>query len=211
MSAPTASSSSSTRQTSDRRRHDESSTNNNNLNPRRIQTGLHGIRRTVYDGALRVNSDAYDVLSLTVRNVHTNTTAAVNNDDNNNSSSIDGDDMSLQAKPEWRKHFPLNALLRPSINSTSHNAFHIPSNNNNKRRDTILITELTNQTVVTHQPRIVNAATGERAMCAVEGVVTVPRNLEVAVLDAGLIEEEEDQRQTSTAMMHNIVLIKRDD
>jgi len=206
MSAPTASSSSSTRQTSDRRRHDESSTNNNNLNPRRIQTGLPGIRRTVYDGALRVNSDAYDVLSLTVRNVFSNTTAAVNNGGNN-----DDDNMSLQAKPEWRKHFPLNALLRPSINSTSHNAFHIPSNNNNKRRDTILITELTNQTVVTHQPRIVNAATGERAMCAVEGVVTVPRNLEVAVLDAGLIEEEEDQRQTSTAMMHNIVLIKRDD
>eukprot|EP00577_Skeletonema_sp_RCC1716_P025600 CAMPEP_0113394462 /NCGR_PEP_ID=MMETSP0013_2-20120614/12520_1 /TAXON_ID=2843 ORGANISM="Skeletonema costatum, Strain 1716" /NCGR_SAMPLE_ID=MMETSP0013_2 /ASSEMBLY_ACC=CAM_ASM_000158 /LENGTH=183 /DNA_ID=CAMNT_0000278301 /DNA_START=8 /DNA_END=556 /DNA_ORIENTATION=- /assembly_acc=CAM_ASM_000158 len=180
MSAPTAASSStSTRQTSDRRRHDESGTNNNNhLNPRRIQTGLPGIRRTVYDGALRVNSDAYDVLSLTVRDVHTNTTAAVNNDNNNSNSSIDWDNMSLQAKPEWRKHFPLNALLRPSINSTSHNAFHIPSNsNNNKRRDTILITELTNQTVVTHQPRIVNAVTGERAMCAVEGVVTVPRNI----------------------------------
>jgi len=176
MSAPTAASSS-TRQTSDRRRHDESGTTTNNLNPRRIQTGLPGIRRTVYDGALRVNSDAYDVLSLTVRDVHTNTTAALNND-NNNSSSIDGDDnMSLQAKPEWRKHFPLNALLRPSINSTSHNAFHIPSNSNNKRRDTILITELTNQTVVTHQPGIVNAVTGERAMCAVEGVVTVPRNI----------------------------------
>ena len=135
------------------------------------------------------------MLSLTVRDVHTNTTAAVNNGISN-----DGDDnMSLQAKPEWRKHFPLNALLRPSINSTSHNAFHIPSNSNNKRRDTILITELTNQTVVTHQPGIVNAVTGERAMCAVEGVVTVPRNLEVAVLDAGLMEEE-DQRQTSTAI-----------
>ena len=53
--------------------------------------------------------------------------------------------------------------------------------------------------MVTHQPRIVNAATGERAMCAVEGVVTVSRNLEVAVLDAGLMEEE-DQRQTSTAI-----------
>eukprot|EP00984_Skeletonema_dohrnii_P026970 scaffold16402_cov86-Skeletonema_dohrnii-CCMP3373.AAC.3 len=189
---------SSTRQTSDRRRHDESGTTNNNLNPRRIQTGLPGIRRTVYDGALRVNSDAYDVLSLTVRDVFSNTTAALNNDNNNSN----GDDnmMSLQAKPEWRKHFPLNALLRPSINSTSHNAFHIPSNSNNERRDTILITELTNQTVVTHQPRIVNAATGERAMCAVEGVVTVPRNLEVAVLDAGLMEEE-DQRQTSTAIL----------
>ena len=148
------------------------------------------------------------MLSLTVRNVHTNTTAAVNNDDNNNSSSIDGDDMSLQAKPEWRKHFPLNALLRPSINSTSHNAFHIPSNNNNKRRDTILITELTNQTVVTHQPRIVNAATGERAMCAVEGVVTVPRNLEVAVLDAGLIEEEENGQDGAGSVGEAVVSIR---
>jgi len=150
-----------------------------------------------------VNSDAYDVLSLTVRDVHTNTTAALNND-NNNSSSIDGDDnMSLQAKPEWRKHFPLNALLRPSINSTSHNAFHIP---NNKRRDTILITELTNQTVVTHQPRIVNAATGERAMCAVEGVVTVSRNLEVAVLDAGLMEEEEENGQDGAGSVGEAVV-----
>eukprot|EP00985_Skeletonema_marinoi_P000012 scaffold8_cov142-Skeletonema_marinoi.AAC.5 len=199
MSAPTASSSSSTRQTSDRRRHDESGTTTNNLNPRRIQTGLPGIRRTVYDGALRVNSDAYDVLSLTVRDVHTNTTAALNNNDGD-------DNMSLQAKPEWRKHFPLNALLRPSINSTSHNAFHIPSNSNNKRRDTILITELTNQTVVTHQPRIVNAATGERAMCAVEGVVTVPRNLEVAVLDAGLMEEEEENGQDGAGSVGEAVV-----
>jgi len=151
-----------------------------------------------------VNSDAYDVLSLTVRDVHTNTTAALNND-NNNSSSIDGDDMSLQAKPEWRKHFPLNALLRPSINSTSHNAFHIP---NNKRRDTILITELTNQTVVTHQPRIVNAVTGERAMCAVEGVVTVPRNLEVAVLDAGLMEEEENGQDGAGSVGEAVVNIR---
>eukprot|EP00984_Skeletonema_dohrnii_P002247 scaffold786_cov91-Skeletonema_dohrnii-CCMP3373.AAC.5 len=203
MSAPTAASSS-TRQTSDRRRHDESGTNNNNLNPRRIQTGLPGIRRTVYDGALRVNSDAYDVLSLTVRDVHNNTTAAVNSNSNNDSSDGDDNMMSLQAKPEWRKHFPLNALLRPSINSTSHNAFHIPSNN--KRRDTILITELTNQTVVTHQPRIVNAATGERAMCAVEGVVTVSRNLEVAVLDAGLMEEEEENGQEGAGSVGEAVV-----
>ncbi len=68
----------STRLTSDRRRlsNNEISPANNSLNPRRIQTGLPGIRRTVYDGALRVNSDAYDVLSGTVRDVHANVVVA---------------------------------------------------------------------------------------------------------------------------------------
>eukprot|EP00986_Skeletonema_menzelii_P014257 scaffold9210_cov80-Skeletonema_menzelii.AAC.10 len=185
----------STRLTSDRRRlsNNEISPTNNSLNPRRIQTGLPGIRRTVYDGALRVNSDAYDVLSGTVHDVHANVVvAAVNTDDIVDTNN--GNDMALlQAKPEWRKHFPLNALLRPTTNSSAHDEFNIPATNTKKRRTTraaVLVTELTNATVVTHQPRIVNEATGERAMCAVESVVTKGRNLEVPVLD--LMEGEEE-------------------
>ena len=187
---PTSSTSSTTRQTSDRRRHDDEIPTNNSLNPRRIQTGLPGIRRTVYDGALRVNSDAYDVLSCAVRDVFDNTTAAAAGNDatNNGGNDINGYlyNISLQAKPEWRKHFPLNALLRPSINSVAQDQlFYMPTTPaKKKRRSTLLITELRNATVVTHQPRIVNEATGERAMCAVEGVVTKARNLEVPVLDA---------------------------
>ena len=208
----------STRLTSDRRRQ-TTPANNNSLNPRRIQTGLPGIRRTVYDGALRVNSDAYDVLSGVVRDVHANVTAsvaAVNNNDVNTTTNTNTtntgaiknnttDNMALllQAKPEWRKHFPLNALLRPTTNNSSahdYDEFNIPTTTTTtkkkKRRTTtttVLVTELTNATVVTHQPRIVNEVTGERAMCAVESVVTRGRNLEVPVLD--LMEDGEEEEE----------------
>eukprot|EP00573_Skeletonema_grethae_P008366 CAMPEP_0201694922 /NCGR_PEP_ID=MMETSP0578-20130828/7028_1 /ASSEMBLY_ACC=CAM_ASM_000663 /TAXON_ID=267565 /ORGANISM="Skeletonema grethea, Strain CCMP 1804" /LENGTH=179 /DNA_ID=CAMNT_0048180675 /DNA_START=1 /DNA_END=536 /DNA_ORIENTATION=+ len=173
--------SSSTRQTSDRRRHDESTTTSSTskyptLNPRRIQTGLPGIRRTVYDGALRVNSDAYDVLSCAVRDVFDNTFSADGSGADNNGGNMNVTNISLQAKPEWRKHFPLNALLRPSINSLTNDQL---QQKKQRRSNTLLVTELSNATVVTHHPRIVNEATGERAMCAVESVVTKARNLEV--------------------------------
>jgi len=135
------------------------------------------------------------VLSCAVRDVFDNTTAAVNDGTNNGGNDINGYlyNISLQAKPEWRKHFPLNALLRPSINSVAQDQlFYMPTTPaKKKRRSTLLVTELRNATVVTHQPRIVNEATGERAMCAVEGVVTKARNLEVPVLDAGLMDEED--------------------
>ena len=133
------------------------------------------------------------MLSCAVRDVFDNTTAAAaaagNDGANNGGNDINGYlyNISLQAKPEWRKHFPLNALLRPSINSVAQDQlfYMMPTAPaKKKRRSTLLITELRNATVVTHQPRIVNEATGERAMCAVEGVVTKARNLEVPVLDA---------------------------
>ncbi len=114
-------------------------------------------------------------------------------DKTNNDSSNGMNNILLQAKPEWRKHFPLNALLRPSIDTIAHDEFHVPAKK--QRRNTLLVTELSNATVVTHHPRIVNEATGERAMCAVESVVTKARNLEVNVLDAGLMEEEEGNGQ----------------
>ena len=100
------------------------------------------------------------------------------NNDNDSNMNIN---ISLQAKPEWRRHFPLNALLRPSINSFAHDQFHMPQQKKKQRRSTLSVTELRNATVVTHHPRIVNEATGERAMCAVESEVTRARNLEVAL------------------------------
>lgn len=131
-----------------------------------------------------------------VVNVNNNNRSSVVDDDNGGSSNNDNDsnmniNISLQAKPEWRRHFPLNALLRPSINSFAHDQFHMPQQKKKQRRSTLSVTELRNATVVTHHPRIVNEATGERAMCAVESEVTRARNLEVAVLDAGLMDEEE--------------------
>jgi len=205
MSSPTAAATAATASSSisDRRR-----LPSDGLNPRRIQTGLPGIRRTVYDGALRVNSDARDVLCATLRDVVVASSSANNNKDGDDDSNIIIS-VSLQAKPELRKYFPLNALPRPSMDDTPHDEFNIPLitanddiNNTKKRRTSIPITELTNQTVMSHQSRIVDATTGERAMCAVETVETVARYRCVDILDcSGLMgdEGEEENGQDGAA------------
>ena len=148
------------------------------LNPRRIQTGLPGIRRTVYDGALRVNSDAADVLFETVTDV---VAAAGSSSSSGDGGGYGANNTIIRAKPEWRTHFPLTALLRPSITTTTTTA---------TKQMMMTITELTNRTVISHQPRIVDPVTGERVMCAVESVETVAVAKLVDVLDAGLMEND---------------------
>ena len=212
MSSPTASAAGTTssRQTSDRRRCTPS---DGLLNPRRIQTGLPGIRRTVYDGALRVNLDAYEVLLSTVAAVANNSNSSVI------SNSPAANSALLQAKPEWRKRFPLNALLRPSTDESYHDQFNIPiaTSNGNAidKRKTIEITQLTNQYVTMTVPRIITnpaatatSATGEQQqqstiMVNIDTVQTVAKNKFVSVLDAGLLSFEKntnDNHETDEAM-----------
>lgn len=74
------------------------------IGARRIQTGLKGargevIRRTVFDGALRIDEDAYKV----VREALTEFAG--------------GNAPLLNAKPEWRKYLPMNALIRPTLDT----------------------------------------------------------------------------------------------
>lgn len=85
------------------------------MNPRRIQTGIIGsrgesVRRTVYDGALRVSDDAYRI----VRDALADFVLA----------SGDQPPMMdplplLSARPELRKFLPSIALVRPSTNMSS--------------------------------------------------------------------------------------------
>jgi hypothetical protein len=75
---------------------------NDLIGARRIQTGLKGargeiIRRTVYDGALRVDADAYKI----VQNALTEFGG--------------GNTPLLSGRSEWRKFLPMNALIRPTV------------------------------------------------------------------------------------------------
>lgn len=83
----------------------------NTMNPRRIQTGFYGvrgeaIRRTVYDGALRTDGESYRIIRDTMADF-----VSGGGDDN-------VDAPLLSAKQEWRKYLSLNALIRPSVNTS---------------------------------------------------------------------------------------------
>ena len=74
------------------------------IGARRIQTGFKGlrgetIRRTVYDGALRVDQDAYKIICDAL-------------------TEYSGKETLLAGKPEWRKFSPMNALVRPTVDSS---------------------------------------------------------------------------------------------
>eukprot|EP00804_Cyclotella_cryptica_P011665 CCRYP_019688-RB/>CCRYP_019688-RB protein AED:0.29 eAED:0.29 QI:590/1/1/1/1/1/4/570/502 len=108
----------SSRSTSDRR----SLRGTDVMNPRRIQTGSYGIRgeairRTVYDGALRIDDDAYQIVRnaladfVTGNGYYTHTNA-----------------LTLNARPEWRKFLPRNAFIRPLVDT--------------QVRDCLVVTEL---------------------------------------------------------------------
>lgn len=73
------------------------------IGARRIQTGFKGlrgetIRRTVYDGALRVDQDAYKIMCDAL-------------------TEYSGRETLLAARPEWRKFSPMNALVRPTVDN----------------------------------------------------------------------------------------------
>ena len=74
------------------------------IGARRIQTGLkgargEGIRRTVYDGALRVDEDAYKIVRDALADF------------------AGGEAPLLNGRPDWRKLLPMNALIRPTVDT----------------------------------------------------------------------------------------------
>lgn len=82
------------------------------MNPRRIQTGLYGIRgepirRTVYDGALRIDGDAYRIVRNALADFVTG-----------NEHHIRANALNLSARPEWRKFLPRNAFTRPLLDTS---------------------------------------------------------------------------------------------
>jgi len=86
------------------------------MNPRRIQTGSYGIRgeairRTVYDGALRIDGDAYQIVRNALADFVTG-----------NGNHIRANALSLSARPEWRKFLPRNAFIRPLVDTSLGNS-----------------------------------------------------------------------------------------
>lgn len=169
----------------------------------------------MYDGALRVSNDAYAILTTCVADVAAASTAANSNGGANNGGNGAGGggvtNLNLQAKPEWRNHFPLNALIRPSCDDMYHDEFNIPvvansstasstaaaSSGNNagavravKKRRVLKVTKLHNEKVTIQIPKIINEQTGERTMVSMDTIQTVSRDLLVSVLDAPHHEEE---------------------
>mmetsp|Transcript_16323 Transcript_16323/g.35271 ORF Transcript_16323/g.35271 Transcript_16323/m.35271 type:complete len:1272 (-) Transcript_16323:77-3892(-) len=93
------------------------------MNPRRILTGMRGlrnevIRRTVYDGALRVEDESYRLVrdALTDYLLGSDAAAAAAVMDG-----LDGGKVlppTLNARPEWRKLLPPTGFIRPSVDTS---------------------------------------------------------------------------------------------
>ena len=91
------------------------------MNPRRILTGIYGsrgesVRRTVYDGALRVNDDAYHVVREALADFFP--WNGIYGIDDGFSNACMMTPPLLNARPEWRKLLPTVALMRPSTDSS---------------------------------------------------------------------------------------------
>lgn len=88
------------------------------MNPRRILTGIRGsrnevIRRTVYDGALRVEDEPYKIIKEAM------TDYLLGSDGRSiNSKMPTMPPLTLSARPEWRKLLPLTGFIRPSVNTS---------------------------------------------------------------------------------------------
>lgn len=87
------------------------------MNPRRILTGIRGsrnevIRRTVYDGALRVENEPYKIIKEAMADFLLGSEGRI---------VINGPTPSppiLSARPEWRKLLPLTGFIRPSVHTS---------------------------------------------------------------------------------------------
>ena len=89
------------------------------MNPRRIATGARGsrsetIRRTVYDGALRVDAEAYALIRGAVNAPSSLRGAPAAGPDGK-----EGNEKyhTLSSRPELRDVFPMTALVRPSVDA----------------------------------------------------------------------------------------------
>ncbi len=87
------------------------------MNPRRILTGIRGtrnevIRRTVYDGALRVEDEPHKIIKEAMADYLLGSDGRI---------VINGPTPSpptLSARPEWRKLLPLTGFIRPSAHTS---------------------------------------------------------------------------------------------
>jgi hypothetical protein len=87
------------------------------MNPRRILTGIRGtrnevIRRTVYDGALRVEDEPYKIIKEAMADYLLGSDGRI---------VINGPSPlppTLSARPEWRKLLPLTGFIRPSVHTS---------------------------------------------------------------------------------------------
>mmetsp|Transcript_24133 Transcript_24133/g.58299 ORF Transcript_24133/g.58299 Transcript_24133/m.58299 type:complete len:1162 (+) Transcript_24133:1-3486(+) len=95
------------RQMSDRRSVDSG------MNPRRILTGVRGVRnevlrRTVHDGALRVGDEAHAVIRDALQDYMSGGIIG---------KEVMGREPTLNARPEWRKLLPPTGFIRPSVDT----------------------------------------------------------------------------------------------
>ena len=88
------------------------------MNPRRIMTGMRGlrnevIRRTVYDGALRVEDEPYTIVKEAMADycLGSRESAAT-------LPPVEIKPPTLNARPEWRKLLPLTGFVRPSVDTS---------------------------------------------------------------------------------------------
>jgi len=90
------------------------------MNPRRILTGIRGsrnevIRRTVYDGALRVEDEPYKIIKEAMADYLLGSDVrSINSSSNNFITPL----PTLSARPEWRKLLPLTGFIRPSVHTS---------------------------------------------------------------------------------------------
>lgn len=113
---PATDTSQSVRQRSDRRRPENRT---GGMHPRRILTGMRGlrnevIRRTVYDGALRVEEEPYKIVQDALGDYLNGSGVGLQKSEKQVQVH---QPPTLNARPEWRKLLPPTGFVRPSVDS----------------------------------------------------------------------------------------------
>lgn len=95
------------------------------MNPRRILTGIRGIRnevirRTVYDGALRVGEEPYQIVKEALADYYLGGGGGdkVLGGKGKESGGSNNKLPTLNARPEWRKMLPPTGFIRPSVDTS---------------------------------------------------------------------------------------------
>jgi len=99
----------------------ERRTNGTGMNPRRINTGIRGLRnehikRVVYDGALRVEEEPYKIVKEAMADYSLG--GAMDQPSLLLDEKEGGSAILLNARPEWRKLLPPTGFIRPSVDTS---------------------------------------------------------------------------------------------
>lgn len=99
----------------------ERRTNGTGMNPRRINTGIRGLRnehikRVVYDGALRVEEEPYKIVKEALADYSLG--GAMDQPSLLLDEKEGGSAILLNARPEWRKLLPPTGFIRPSVDTS---------------------------------------------------------------------------------------------